>query len=329
LPRHFPFSTSFVRPVHFGVPETLKRPTIFANEAHRFKPLRDQIPSLYVHSHHTGHSPRYQPAADAMMWFAIYVAAGSVVGLMAGMLGIGGGMTLVPVLAALFTAQGFAPDHIVHLALATAMASIVFTSASSVREHYRLGGVDVDIVKRMASGMVAGSLLSTLAAGAISQRHLALAFAVIVYAGATQILFNRKPVASRPLPGPLPLFVFGLGIGAVCGLVSAGGAFLTVPLMLWCGVPMRRAIGTAAAIGIPVAVVGALGYVVSGWNVPALPQFAVGFVYITALIGLVSGSILTAPYGARLAHRMPVVALKRIFAVLLYVLATKMLLTYW
>lgn len=264
-----------------------------------------------------------------MIWFAVYVAAGAAIGLLAGMLGIGGGMTLVPILAALFTAQGFAPDHIVHLALATAMASIVFTSASSVREHYRLGGVDVDIVKRMASGMVVGSLMATLASGYISQRHLALAFAVIVYAGATQILLNRKPVAARPLPGPLPLFAFGFGIGVVCGLVSAGGAFLTVPLMLWCGVPMRRAIGTAAAIGIPVAMVGTLGYLASGWNITTLPPYAIGFVYTIALAGLVSGSVLTAPYGARLAHRIPVLALKRIFAVLLFVLATKMLVTYW
>lgn len=264
-----------------------------------------------------------------MIWFAVYVGAGAVIGLLAGMLGIGGGMTLVPILAALFTAQGFAPNHVVHLALATAMASIVFTSASSVREHYRLGGVDFDIVKRLASGMIVGSLLATLASGWIEQRHLAMAFAIIVYAGATQIIINRKPQASRPLPGPLPLFGIGIGLGVICGLVSAGGAFLTVPLMLWFGVPMRRAIGTAAAIGIPIAVVGTVGYLVSGWNVASLPPYAVGFIYTIALVGLVSGSMLTAPFGARLAHRLPVLVLRRIFAVLLYVLATKMLVTYW
>ena len=264
-----------------------------------------------------------------MAWFAIYVAAGAFVGVLAGLLGIGGGMTLVPVLAALFTAQHFAPDHIVHLALGTAMASIVFTSASSVREHWRLGGVDIAIVRRMAPGMVTGSLLSTLAAGWISQRHLALAFAVIVYAGATQMLLNRKPAATRPLPGPAPLFGAGLVIGIVCGLVSAGGAFLTVPFMLWCGVPLRTAIGTAALLGIPVALVGAVGYLISGWSIAQLPPWSAGFILLPALAGLVSGSVLTAPFGARLAHRLPVLTLKRIFAVLLYILATKMLLTYW
>jgi uncharacterized membrane protein YfcA len=264
-----------------------------------------------------------------MAWFAVYLGAGALVGVLAGLLGIGGGMTLVPVLAAIFTMQGYAPDHIVHLALGTAMASIVFTSASSVREHWRLGGIDVSIFKRMAPGMVTGSLLATLAAGFISQRHLAMAFAVIVYAGATQMLLNRKPAAHRPLPGTLPLFIAGLAIGTICGLVSAGGAFLNVPFMLWCGVPLRTAIGTAALLGIPVAVVGMVGYLVSGWSIPQLPAWSAGFIFLPALLGLVCGSVFTAPFGARLAHRLPVLALKRIFALLLYLLATKMLLTYW
>jgi len=263
-----------------------------------------------------------------VIWFAAYIVAGAFVGILAGMLGIGGGMTLVPILAALFAAQAVSPDYIVHLSLGTAMASIVFTSASSVREHYRLGGVNLHIVKRMSPGLVTGSLLSTLAAGWIPQAQLALAFSVIVYIGATQILLNRKPAASRPLPGTAPLFLLGLLIGIVCGLVSAGGAFMTVPLMLWCGIPLTTAIGTAAAMGIPVAIVGSAGYVISGWNVAGLPSDAIGFVSLVALAGLVAGSIVTAPIGARLAHRLPVVALKRIFALLLYILATKMLLTY-
>jgi uncharacterized membrane protein YfcA len=264
-----------------------------------------------------------------MTWIAIYLLSGALIGILAGMLGIGGGMTLVPVLAALFDRQHFAPDHIVHLALGTAMASIVFTAASSVREHWRLGGVDAGIVARMAPGMVSGSFLATFAAGWISQRHLALAFVLIVYAGATQMLLNRKPVATRKLPGGLPLFLAGLVIGTVCGLVSAGGAFLTVPFMLWCGVPLRNAIGTAAALGIPVALIGSVGYLISGWRIAGLPPHSLGFILLPALAGLVCGSMLTAPFGARLAHRLPVLTLKRLFALLLYLLATKMLLTYW
>lgn len=263
-----------------------------------------------------------------MTWLLAYVLAGAVVGVLAGLLGIGGGMTLVPVMAALFTAQHFAPDHVIHMALATSMASIIFTSGSSVREHWKLGGVDFAIVRRMAPGMVIGSLLATVASAWIPQRALALCFAIIVYVGATQILLNRKPKAARSLPRPVPLYAIGAGIGIVCGLVSAGGAFLTVPFMLWCGVPMRTTIGTAAMIGIPVAVVGTVGYVISGWHVPNLPADTVGFISMTALAGLVCGSVVTAPFGARLAHRLPVVIIKRLFAILLYLLATKMLVTY-
>lgn len=263
-----------------------------------------------------------------LSWLLAYVCMGAAVGVLAGLLGIGGGMTLVPVLAAMFAAQHFAPDHVVHMALATSMASIIFTSAASVREHWKLGGVDFAIVRRMVPGMVAGSLVATMASSGIPQRWLALAFVVIVYLGATQILFNRKPAAARTLPGPAPLFAVGIIIGVVCGLVSAGGAFLTIPFMLWCGVPMRTTVGTAAMIGIPVAVVGTAGYVFSGWQVAGLPAGTLGFIALPALAGLVCGSMATAPFGARLAHRLPVVTIKRIFAGLLYVLATKMLLTY-
>lgn len=257
-----------------------------------------------------------------------YFAIGAFVGLLAGLLGIGGGMTLVPVLAMMFSVQRFAPDHTVHLALGTGMASIMFTSSASVRAHHRLGGVDWMLVRRMGPSMVVGALLATSLSGWIPQRALALAFAVIVYTGATQILLGRKPAAGRTLPSTLALVAIGLLIGVVCGLVSAGGAFMTVPFMLFCGVAITTAIGTGAALGVPVAVVGTLGYVFSGRHVSDLPPLALGFVHGPALLGIVAGSVLTAPLGARAAHRMPVATLRRIFACLLYVLATKMLWTY-
>jgi uncharacterized membrane protein YfcA len=261
-------------------------------------------------------------------WILIYFGTGAIVGFLAGLLGIGGGMTLVPLLAAMFTAQQLAPDHVVHLALGTGMASIVFTSSSSVRAHHRLGGVDWQLVRRMGPAMVIGTLLATALSGWVSQRALALAFTGIVYAGATQLLLGRKPSAARTLPGTPALAAIGVVFGVVCGLVSAGGAFLTVPFMLFCGVAMTTAIGTGAALGLPVAVMGTLGYVFSGWRLPGLPPLALGFVYVPALLGIVAGSVLTAPIGARTAHRLPVETLRRIFACLLYVLATKMLWTY-
>ena len=264
-----------------------------------------------------------------MTWIAAYVLAGAGVGFLAGLLGIGGGMTLVPILAMLFTAQQLAPDYSVHLALGTGMASILFTASASVREHHRHQAVDWRIVRRMAPGMVGGTLLSTVAAGWISQRALALAFTVIVFGGATQILLGKKPASARRLPSAAGLFATGTAIGVICGLVSAGGTFLTVPFMLFCGVAMHTAIGTGAALGIPVAVVGTLGYILSGLPVASTPAYSLGFVYLPALAALVVASVTTAPWGARMAHRLPVITLKRVFACLLYVLATKMAVTYW
>jgi uncharacterized membrane protein YfcA len=266
--------------------------------------------------------------AVIVAWMLGYFVTGAFIGFLAGLLGIGGGMTLVPILAAMFAAQQFAPDHTVHLALGTGMASIMFTSSASVRAHHRLGGVDWSLVRRLGPAMVTGTLLATALSGWIPQRALALTFAVIVFAGATQILLGRKPPAGRATLGTPAMVAIGLLIGAVCGLVSAGGAFMTVPFMLFCGVAMTTAIGTGAALGVPVAVVGTLGYVFSGRHIPDLPPLALGFVHGPALLGIVAGSILTAPWGARVSHRMPLATLRRVFAGLMYLLATKMAWTY-
>jgi uncharacterized membrane protein YfcA len=264
-----------------------------------------------------------------MQWLAAYLATGAVIGFFAGLLGIGGGMTMVPILASLFAAQALAPEHTMHMALATAMAGVMFTSSSSVREHHKLGGVDWGIVARLGPAMALGTLLSSFGAGWLPQRALALAFALIVYGGATQIWLGRRPEAARGLPGPVGLWAAGLVIGMVSGLVSAGGTFLSMPFMLFCGVPMRRAIGTGAALGLPVAAMGTIGYVASGWTATGLPGATLGFVYLPALAAVVIASIWTAPFGARAAHRMPVAALRRVFALVLYALATMMLVGYW
>ncbi len=257
-----------------------------------------------------------------------YFVTGAFVGFLAGMLGIGGGMSLVPILAMMFTAQHFAPDHSVHLALGTGMATIMFTSSASVRMHHRLGGVDWALVRRMGPAMVSGTLLATSLSSLVPQHALALTFALIVVAGATQILIGRKPQAARVNVGTPALMAIGFAIGVICGLVSAGGAFMTVPFMLFCGVAMTTAIGTGAALGVPVAVMGTIGYMISGWRVTGLPPFSLGFVYLPALLCIVAGSVFTASWGARAAYRVPVATLRRIFAGLLYVLAAKMMWTY-
>lgn len=264
-----------------------------------------------------------------MIWIAAYAATGAAIGFLAGLLGIGGGMTMVPILAAMFASQALSADHGLHLALGTAMAGVLFTGTASMREHHRLGSVDWSIVKRLGPAMATGTLLSSVASGWLPQRVLALAFAVIVYVGATQIWLGRKPAPGRSLPGSAGLWGVGLVIGFISGLVSAGGTFLSMPFMLWCGVPVRTAIGTGAALGLPVAALGTAGYVISGLKVDALPVGSLGFVYLPALAAVVAASMLTAPLGARAAHRLPVATLRRIMAIVLYGLATRMLLSYW
>jgi uncharacterized protein len=276
----------------------------------------------------------FQSAAQAMAnlplgYYALYMLAGALVGFLAGLLGIGGGMMLVPMLSAIFTAQQFAPDHIVHLCLATGMASVIFTSSSSVRSHHARGAVDWHIVKRMALPMILGTLSSSFASGWIEQKTLALGFVAIVYGGAYQIYTGKKPKAGRTMPSTPWLWVFGLPIGFICGFVSAGGTFLTVPLMLYFGVAMHTAVGTGAALGVPVALFGTLGFILSGWKIPGLPDPHLGFVFLPALIALVAVSVLTAPLGANLAHRLPTQTLKKVFALSLFLVATRMLVKYW
>lgn len=236
---------------------------------------------------------------------------------------------MVPILVLVFTAQGLAPDHVMHMALGTAMAAIMFTSVASMRAHHAHGAVDWGIARALAPGILAGSFCAALVAGLISKRPLALMFTGLVFYAATQILFDLRPKQSRELPGAGGLFAAGAGIGAVSSLLAAGGAFLCIPFLAWCSVPLRRAIGTAAAVGLPIAFAGTLGYVLQGLRAEGLPSPSLGYVYLPALVLVVATSVLAAPLGARVAHRLPVKRLRIIFALLLYALAVRMLASLW
>jgi len=263
-----------------------------------------------------------------MEWLA-YLGIGVVVGFAAGLLGIGGGAVMVPLLVLVFHAHGLPEAHIVHLALGTAIAAMVFTSVSSMRAHHKHGAVDWKIARAMSPGMLAGSFAAALAAGWIPTRPLALMFTALVFYAATQILLDLKPASQRELPGAAGLFGAGALIGATSSLLAAGGAFMTIPFLAWCKVPLRRAIGTAAANGLPIAIAGTAGYVLHGLRVEDLPAASLGFVYLPALALVVTTSMLAAPLGARLAHRLPVPRLRTIFAMLLYAFALRMLVSVW
>jgi uncharacterized membrane protein YfcA len=260
-------------------------------------------------------------------WWLAYLALGLVVGFFAGMLGIGGGVIIVPLLVLLFAAQQFPAERVLHLALGTSLASIVFTNLSSVRAHHLRGGVRWDIVRAATPAIVAGTLVGTLFADRLSSRYLAIIFIVFVFFSSLQMWVDSKPAATRTLPGKLGLSTAGFAVGALCSLVGVGGGILVIPLMTICNVPMINAIGTSAALGLPISIGGALGYVITGLHQTQLPPLSLGYVYIPALVGLVVGSFVTVPFGAHVAHRTRVIVLRRVFAVVLFALATKMLLS--
>ena len=258
-------------------------------------------------------------------WWPAYIALGAFAGTAAGLLGIGGGLMMVPALTMMFGAQSaFPPSEILHLALGTSMATIVFTSLSSLRAHHQHGAVQWPIVLQITPGILFGTLLGTLLASRIPARPLAIFFAIFVCMVAVQMFLGLKPKASRELPGKTGVFSVGIGIGAVSSLVAIGGGALSVPFLTWCNVRVQHAIGTSAAIGFPIAVGGTIGYVYNGLGHDGLPDWSVGFVYLPVLLLLAGSSMLMAPVGARLAHRLPIPTLKRIFAGLLILLAGKM-----
>jgi uncharacterized protein len=250
---------------------------------------------------------------------------GSAVGFVAGLLGVGGGMLLVPFITLILSARGVQPQLAVKMAIATSMATILFTSISSLRAHHRRGAVRWELVRGLAPGIVIGSLLAGAGAFALLKgAALAILFSVFVGFSATQMLIDRKPAPSRGLPGPLGLTAVGGGIGFLSGLVGAGGAFVSVPFMTWCNVAIHQAVATSAALGFPIALAATVGYVIGGWSLPPALPGAFGYLYVPALVCIASASVLTAPLGARAAHRLDVRQLKRIFAVLLYSLAAYM-----
>jgi len=260
--------------------------------------------------------------------FAAYGGLGLVVGFVAGLLGVGGGLIIVPVLIMLLHTHGQAVGMEPQLALGTSLATILFASLSSVRAHQRRGAVEWSLVRRIAPGIVLGTLAGAALAARMPATVLKIFFVIFLFYAAIQMWLDFKPAPHRGLPGRVGTSLAGGVIGVVSSWVGIGGGTLSVPFMLWHNVPLHRAIATSAAIGFPIAFAGAVGYVLGGWTVSGLPAGSLGFVYLPALAGIVLGSVLTAPLGARTAHRLPVRPLKRVFALLLFTLALRMVWTF-
>lgn len=257
--------------------------------------------------------------------YILYLVLGAFAGVLAGLLGIGGGLVIVPMLNIAFELQGFPEVHIQHVALGTSLATIIFTSLSSMRAHHKRGAINWTVFKRLTPGIITGTFIGAWIASVLSTMFLKALFGFFLYYVATQMLTGKKAQASRDLPGTVGIFGAGNGIGIFSALVGIGGGTLTVPFLSWCNQTMHTAIATAAAVGLPIALAGTSGFIINGLGVEGIPGPHVGYVYIPAFLGIIATSMLTAPFGAKMAHSLPVDKLKKIFAVLLYVVGTKML----
>ncbi|MBS8241966.1 sulfite exporter TauE/SafE family protein [Marinobacter lipolyticus] len=259
--------------------------------------------------------------------FALYLALGAFAGTLAGLFGIGGGLVIVPVLIFSFGLQGISPDVAAHLAVGTSLATIVFTSLSSIRSHHLHGAVRWDIIRPMTLGIVIGALVGAWTASLLSGPALELVIGVFVILVAIKMILEVNPKPGRVVPGSVGLGAAGGGIGWASAIFGIGGGTLTVPYLSWCNVNMQQAVGTSAACGLPIALAGALGNVWTGWGHPQLPELTVGFIYLPALLGIILTSVVFARVGANLAHRLNARFLKRIFAVMLILVGIRFLMS--
>ena len=258
------------------------------------------------------------------MEWPLFMGLGALAGLVAGLLGVGGGLIIVPALVIILPKLGV-QDHVAHLAVGTSLVSIVFTSLSSVWAHHKRGAVQWPVVSKLAPGIVMGALIGAGIASRLPSVVLQRIFGFLELYVAFQLTMNFKPKPHRVLPGPKGMFAVGNVIGMLSAIVGIGGGTITVPFLVWSNVKMQKAVATSAACGLPIALAGGAGFILSGLRQGGLPPQSFGYVYGPALIGIVATSVLFAPIGADLAHRLPSKHLKRVFALVLLILAARML----
>lgn len=255
----------------------------------------------------------------------ILLSMGGLAGMLAGLLGIGGGIIIVPVLALVFGHQGVDPAVIMHVAIGTSLATIVVTSLSSIRAHQRRGAIDWRVVRVITPGIIVGGMMGALIAKQLSGETLRIAFGVFMVLVAAQMALGNTAAPHRGLPRTPGMVVAGLVIGTVASLMGVGGGSMSVPFLTWCNVAVRAAVATSAAIGLPIAASGAVSYIVSGWHQAQLPPWSAGYVNFPAFVGIVVASTAFAPLGAGLAHKLSPKLLRRLFAAFLLVLGARML----
>jgi len=255
------------------------------------------------------------------------LASGAVAGMFAGLLGIGGGIIIVPVLAMVFTSQGVSIDVLMHVAIGTSLATIVITSLSSIRAHHKHQAINWRVVRVISTGVFVGGLIGAAIAKIISGEDLKLIFSIFMFLIAAQMYFGNVAKPHRTLPNKTGMFIAGSSIGTVASLMGVGGGSMAVPFLTWCNMNIRNAVATSSAIGFPIALAGTIGFIITGWSVADRPVMSFGYVNLPAFISIVIASVLSAPLGAWVAHRISPVILKRIFSAFLVILGIRMLAT--
>ncbi len=259
------------------------------------------------------------------MLVLIYLALGALAGTVAGLFGVGGGLIIVPTLIYTLSWQGVDAGVVTHLAVGTSLATIVVTSLSSVRAHHKRGAVDWSIVAALTPGIALGAVLGAVTASYLSGPQLQLAFGVFVLVIAARLGLGLSTAGQRQLPGAPGLLAAGGVIGWISSLFGIGGGSLTVPFLSWCNVVMQRAVACSAACGLPIALFGSVSYIWQGWGTGALPAGSSGYVYWPAFLGIVLTSTVFARLGASLAHRLPALLLRRIFALFLLLVGSQLI----
>lgn len=254
----------------------------------------------------------------------LLVSLGALVGVAAGLLGVGGGAIMVPAFTALFLSEGVSDSQLVQLALGTSMASIIMTSIASLRAHHAKQGVVWPVVRALAPGVLLGSFFGAMLTPFINGLLLAGFFSLFMLYVAISMFRNGPVAVDKQLPGAQAQMFAGTGIGLISALVSIGGGTLTVPYLVRHAVEIRKAIGTSAAVGLPIALAGTMGFLISGRAYTDASQLQFGFVYLPAVLCVSAMSFITAPIGARLAYKLPIPVLKKVFGVLVFSVSVKM-----
>lgn len=263
---------------------------------------------------------------EPLFFLPVYALVGLVAGTAAGLLGVGGGLIIVPALAVLFHYFGI-DEHRMQLAVGTSLATIAVTAITSVIAHQKQGAIQWTVFWRLSPGVMFGAIAGAYLASQLPSELLKVAFGLIEIAVALQIMRQLKPKQLRQLPGDLTLGAVGSVIGFISAVVGIGGGTLTVPYLVWCNTAIQKAIATSAACGLPIALAGSLAYVVFGYQQGVTVAGASGFVYWPAFFGIVVTSMLAAPYGARLTHRLPTKQLSKVFAWFLLFVGVSMLIS--